>query len=223
MHWLDAHQPLVETVAIGVMVLFSLILVIALGRVLRALGRVLRQGRRAMFGAHPVIGPPNFAYAGDDGMVLIVPFSNAAAAPATHFAARVTADGVAAVAPSGTVTLFGHGADAAADHIRLPFDWPVGILDAEVTITWTWRDASGEYDGQWQGHLRVPEPDMPSDPALGSVGEDPHVDLAGAPGHPSAGDAGADAPPVSDTPRVDPLSHIRAGTAKPAQHPEPGQ
>src|SRR5208282_5793044 len=72
MHWLNTHQPLIETIAIGVLALVAII-------VLVALVKVLRQGRRAMFGAQPVIGPAEFASAADGGLALVVPFANAAA------------------------------------------------------------------------------------------------------------------------------------------------
>ncbi len=212
MHWLDTHQGLVETAAIAVLVLVLLI-------VLVALVKVLRQGRRAMFGAHPVIGPPEFGTSVDGGLVLIVPFANSAASPAYGFSARVKADRVDAGAPAGTVTLFGYGADPEANRVRIAFDWPVGILDADLTVRWSWRDDSGSYDSSWRGHIRVPEPDMPddSDPAT-ALGEDDR-----GPGDQSPRDVATDPASVAREPRVDPLSHIRGGTAKPAKTAEPGQ
>ncbi len=212
MHWLDTHQGLVETIAVAALVLVLII-------VLAALVKVLRQGRRAMFGAHPVIGPPEFGTSVDGGLVLIVPFANAAAAPAYRFSARVKADRVDAGAPAGTVTLFGYGADPEANRVRIAFDWPVGILDADITVRWSWRDDSGSYDGSWHGHLRVPEPDMPDD-------SDPFAvlrqDDAGTDDQRLREDA-SDPGTVAHEPRVDPLSHIRGGTAKPGKPAEPGQ
>jgi hypothetical protein len=212
MNWLDTHQGLVETAGIAVLVLVLVI-------VLVALVKALRQGRRAMFGAHPVIGPPEFGTSVDGGLVLIVPFANAAASPAYRFSARVKADRVDAGAPAGTVTLFGYGADPEANRVRIAFDWPVGILDADITVRWSWRDDSGTYDGSWRGHMRVPEPDMPDD-------SDPFAAL-----REDDGDAGDEAPreatpdpaAVAHKPRVDPLSHVRGGTAKSAKPAEPGE
>ena len=153
MHWLDTHQGLVETAAIAALVLVLLIVLIALVK-------VLRQGRRAMFGAHPVIGPPEFGTSVDGGLVLIVPFANAAVSPAYRFSARVKADRVDAGAPAGSVTLFGYGSDPEANRVRIAFDWPVGILDADITVRWSWRDNSGANDSSWRGHMRVPEPEV---------------------------------------------------------------
>lgn len=182
MHWLETHQALVAAIAVVTLVVFALILLIALTK-------VLRQGRRAMFGAHPVIGPPAFGTSTDGGLVLIVPFANAAAAPAYRFSARVKADRAQAGAPPGTVTLFGYGSDPEANRVRIAFDWPVGILDADVTVTWNWQDAAGTFDGAWHGHLRVPEPELPDELEL---------------------DQPADGVPR----RTDPLSTITGGTAK---------
>jgi len=162
-----------------------------------ALTKVLRQGRRAMFGAHPVIGPPEFGTSTDGGLVLIVPFANAAAAPAYRFSARVKADRAHAGAPPGTVTLFGYGADPEANRVRIAFDWPVGILDADVAVTWNWHDASGAYDGSWHGHLRVPEPELPDELEPHGTTDEP-------------------------APQTDPLSRISSGTAKTSPPGESG-
>jgi hypothetical protein len=216
MHWLTAHQALVETVGLAVVALVAIAMMIALRR-------VLRQGRRAMFGAHPVIGPPEFSNASDGGLVLVVPFANAAAEPATRFSARVKADGVAGGAPKGSVTLFGYGAEPDANRVRIAFDWPVGILDADVVVSWTWRDASGAYDGRWHGHLRVPQPEMPPDMEVGSAASDPLVETTSGPADPGSGKPGTDPVPVATKPRIDPLSRIRGGTAKAPKRPESGQ
>ena len=212
MHWLDTHQALVAAIAVGVLVLFALFLLIALIK-------VLRQGRRAMFGAHPVIGPPAFATSTDGGLVLIVPFANAAPAPAYRFSARVKADRADAGAPAGTVTLFGYGADPEANRVRIAFDWPVGILDADVTVTWSWRDASGRYEGDWHGHLRVPEPELPDESDLFAAGGKQD----GGAGDDTVGNPAADRDAVAHEPRVDPLSEIRGGTAKAPKPAEPGK
>ncbi len=216
MHWLTAHQAFVETVALAVLVLIVVVVLIALLR-------VLRQGRRAMFGAHPVIGPPEFLNASDGGLVLVVPFANAASGPAMRFAARAKADGVWATAPKGSVTLFGYGADPDANRVRIAFDWPVGILDAEVVVTWNWQDASGRYDGRWKGHLHVPQPDLPPDAEVESDVPRAVIEDPGGPTDPGAGDPWADPMPVAGDPRVDPLSHIRGGTAKTAKQSEAGE
>ncbi len=216
MHWLNTHQPLIETIAIGVLALVAII-------VLVALVKVLRQGRRAMFGAQPVIGPAEFASAADGGLALVVPFANAAAANAYRFTARVTADRVSTDAPTGPVTLFGYGADPVDNRLRIPFEWPVGILDAEVTITWTWHDAAGDWDGRWRGHMRVPHPDFPDDLAGDSAPADVPVENAGRPPDDAAGDPAAETASVAGEGRVDPLSHIRGGTAKHPKHTEAGQ
>jgi len=216
MHWLDAHQALVETVAVGVLALVTII-------VLVALVKVLRQGRRAMFGAQPVIGPIDFVGVSDGGLALVVPFANAAAPNAYRFTARVTADRVSVTAPTGPTTLFGYGAAPADNRVRIPFDWPVGILDAEVTIAWTWHDAAGDWDGRWRGHVRVPHPELPEELEGGSLGPAASVEHASGPADEPAGDAGTDAASVAGNPRVDPLSHIRGGTAKQAQQAEAGQ
>ena len=212
MHWLDTHQALVAAIAVGVLVLCALFLLIALVK-------VLRQGRRAMFGAHPVIGPPVFATSTDGGLVLIVPFANSAPAPAYRFSARVKADRADAGAPPGTVTLFGYGADPEANRVRIAFDWPVGILDADVTVTWSWRDASGSYEGSWHGHLRVPEPDLPDESDPFRTGGQ----RTGGAGNDAVGDRVPDRGAVPKEPRVDPLSQIRGGTAKATKPAEPGQ
>lgn len=216
MHWLTAHQALVETVAVAVLVLVLIVVLIALLR-------VLRQGRRAMFGAHPVIGPPEFLNASDGGLVLVVPFANAASAPATRFAARAKADRVSAVAPKGSVTLFGYGAEPDANRVRIAFDWPVGILDAEVIVTWSWEDASGGYDGRWQGHLRVPQPDLPPDMEVDSAVPEAVIEDPSGPADPGPGDPRADPMPVAGDPHIDPLSQIRGGTAKTAKQSEAGE
>jgi len=212
MHWIDSHQALAATVALGVLAIAGILVFIALVK-------VLRQGRRAMFGAQPVIGVPEFGNADDGGLVLVVPFANAATAPAYRFSARVKADRVQAGAPTGSVTLYGYGTDQSANRVRIAFDWPIGILDADVTVTWSWQDASGSYDDSWSGHLRVPEPDMPDE----SPGTVPHADDAAGPtpepGWQPAGEPDA----VPEGPRIDPLSHIRGGTAKSAKPAEPGQ
>jgi hypothetical protein len=215
MHWLDTHQPLVETIAVGVLALVTIIVLIALVK-------VLRQGRRAMFGAQPVIGPTAFISEPDGGLTLVVPFANAAAANAYRFTPRVITDRVSTGAPTGPITLYGYGADTADNRVRIPFEWPVGILDAEVTITWTWHDAAGDWDGAWQGHMRVPHPELPDELADGSAGGAPAED-AGGPADDPAGDQRAEAVPIAGEPRVDPLSHIRGGTAKTAKPPEAGQ
>jgi hypothetical protein len=216
MHWLNAHQPLVETIAIGVLALVAIIVLIALVK-------VLRQGRRAMFGAQPIIGPTELISATDGGLVLLVPFANGAAPNAYRFVATVTADRVPLSAQTGPVALFGYGAHPADNRVQIPFDWPVGILDAEVTITWTWHDAAGDWDGAWRGHIRVPHPEMPEELHGGSGASGPFIEDAGGPSDQAHGDARADVPPIAGKSRVDPLSHIRGGTAKQAQHPEPGQ
>lgn len=216
MHWLNTHQPLIETIAIGVLALVGII-------ALTALVKVLRQGRRAMFGAQPVIGRSEFAAAADGGLTLIVPFANATAANAYRFTARVTADRVATHGPTGPVTLWGFGADPSDNRIRIPFEWPVGILDAEVTITWSWHDAAGDWDGTWRGHMRVPHPDLPDDLEDGSGLAHAPVEDSGRPADDPARDDGAEAAPVAGEGRVDPLSHIRGGTAKQAKQDEPGQ
>lgn len=216
MHWIDAHQPLVETIAVAVLVLVTIAMLVALRR-------VLRQGRRAMFGAHPVIGPPEFAAASDGGLVLVVPFSNAAVEPASRFSARVSADGVRAAAPPGSVTLFGRDAGLDADKVRIAFDWPVGMMNAEVRVTWSWSDPSGSHEGSWRGHLRVPQPDLPPDREPSSPAVDTGVEASSGPGEPDPGDPGADAGAVAGNPRVDPLSHIRAGTAKASERSEARQ
>jgi len=216
MHWLDTHQPLVETIAVGVLALVTIIVLIALVK-------VLRQGRRAMFGAQPVIGPTEFLSAADGGLTLVVPFANAAAANAYRFSARVNADRVSTGAPTGPVTLYGYGADPADNRVRIPFEWPVGILDAEVTITWTWHDAAGDWDGVWRGHMRVPHPELPDELEGASTGAAAPVEDAGGPADDPAGDQGAEAVSVGGEPRVDPLSRIRGGTAKQVKPPEAGQ
>ena len=135
----------------------------------------------------------------------------------------VTADRVPLSAQTGPLALFGYGAHPADNRVQIPFDWPVGILDAEVTITWTWHDAAGDWDGAWRGHIRVPHPEMPDELGGGSGASGPFVEDTGGPAHQATGDARADAPPIAGESRVDPLSHIRGGTAKQARHPEPGQ
>jgi len=215
-HWLDTHQPLVETIAVGVLALVAVIVLIALVK-------VLRQGRRAMFGAQPVIGPTEFVSGVDGGLTLVVPFANAAAANAYRFTPRVTADRVSTGAPTGPVTLYGYGADPADNRVRIPFEWPVGILDAEVTITWTWHDASGDWDGLWRGHMRVPHPELPDEFGGESPGAATPVEDARGPADDTAGDHAAEPAPVAGQPRVDPLSHIRGGTAKQPKPPEAGQ
>jgi hypothetical protein len=212
MHWIDSHQALVAAIALGVLAVAGILVLIALVK-------VLRQGRRAMVGAHPVIGVPEFGNADDGGLVLIVPFANAAPSPAYRFSARVKADRVHAGAPAGSVTLFGHGAEPTASRVRIAFDWPVGILDADVAVTWTWSDGSGSHRDSWRGHLRVPEPDMPDDSGLAeSPADDPARAAGDALGH-NPGDTVA----MADSARVDPLSHIRGGTAKSAKPAKPGQ
>lgn len=216
MHWLNAHQPLVETVAIGVLALVAIIVLIALVK-------VLRQGRRAMFGAQPVIGPTELVSGTDGGLVLLVPFANAAAPNAYRFRARVMADRVPLSAQTGSVALFGYGAHPADNCVQIPFDWPVGILDAEVTITWKWHDAAGDWDGTWRGHVRVPHRELPDDLDGGSLATGVSVEHAGGPADEPAGDARADTPPEPGESRVDPLSHVRGGTAKQAKQPEAGE
>jgi hypothetical protein len=211
MHWIDSHQGLVAAIALGVLAIAGILVFIALVK-------VVRQGRRAMFGAHPVIGVPEFGNADDGGLVLVVPFANAAASPAFGFSARVKADRVQAGAPAGSVTLYGYGADPAANRVRIAFDWPVGILDADVSVRWSWRDASGSYDDAWRGHLRVPEPEMPDE----LPGADPTADDHPGAAAEGAGQVAAHAIAATDSPRVDPLSHIRSGTAKAAKPAESG-
>jgi len=216
MHWLDTHQPLVETIAVGVLALVAII-------VLVALVKVLRQGRRAMFGAQPVIGPTEFVSEPDGGLVVVVPFANAASANAYRFTARVTAERVSTGSPTGPVTLYGYGADPADNRVRIPFEWPVGILDAEVTITWTWHDAAGDWDGVWRGHMRVPHPGLPDRHDEGLPLLAVPAKNSGRPSDDTAGDPAADAAPIAREPRVDPLSHVRGGTAKHAQQGEAGE
>jgi hypothetical protein len=130
---------------------------------------------------------------------------------------------VSATAPKGSVTLFGYGAGPDANRVKIAFDWPVGILDADVVVTWRWRDASGSYDGRWHGHLRVPQPELPPDMELDSSAPDVIPETTRGPSDPAAGDPGADPVAVGGDRRIDPLSHIRGGTAKTAKQPEAGQ
>jgi len=214
-HWLNTHQPLVESIAVGVLALVAIIVLIALVK-------VLRQGRRAMFGAQPVIGPTEFVSDDDGRLTLIVPFANAAAPNAYRLTVRVTADRVPAGAPTGPITLYGYGADAADTRVRVPFDWPVGMLDADVTIAWSWHDAAGDWDGVWRGDMRVPHPELP-DEGDGLPGTGATIEDAGRPADDPPGDQVADTVPSAREPRVDPLSRIRGGTAKHSKPAEPGQ
>src|SRR3974390_324763 len=216
MHWLDTHQPLVETIAGGVLALVAII-------VLLALVKVVRQGRRAMFGAQPVIGPTEFISEADGRLRLVVPFANAAAANAYRLTARLITDRVSTGSPTGPVTIYGYGAEPADNRVRIPFEWPVGILDAEVTVTWTWHDAAGDWDGVWRGHMRVPDPALPDELESALAAAATSAEDAGGPTDDPSGDQPGEPAAVAGEPRVDPLSRIRGGTAKKAKPPEPGQ
>lgn len=215
MHWLDTHQSLILAIGIG-------IIVVALLLLMRAIVRILRQGRRAMFGAHPVMGPPEFVNSSDGGLVLVVSFANASVDPAVDFRARVRTDGASIAAPTQQITLFGFGAAPEASRVRMTFDWPVGTLEAQVTISWHWTDGAGEWDDRWSGQLRVPLPELPPAPeTIPTSGID--LEDFGRPDDPLFGKEAAEEPTAAREPRIDPLSQIRGGTAKTPKPSESGE
>lgn len=160
--WIDTHQPLVTAGATAVLALAGLVLAVL---VLRA----LRQGRRALVGAAPVIQPPVLVPGREGGLALEVALRNTSAWPAQDL--RVVAKADRRALPGGVdgVSLFGAGAPGGADVFRVRFAWPVGVLDAGVRVRWDWHDGAGDHHALWEGDVRVPQPALPGEGPTGGI------------------------------------------------------
>jgi hypothetical protein len=154
--WLDEHEALVVAASAVTLALVAAVLALL---VLAA----LRQGRRALLGARPVMRPPSFQAGPAGGLVLVVPIVNLAEHPATALRAEARVDGRRIPGGAAGDVVFGTepGPLGAPGEQPARFDWPVGVLEAEVRVRWRWRDGAGAHSERWQGHLRVPQPAMP--------------------------------------------------------------
>lgn len=156
MDWFDTHQALVTAAASAVLALVAVVVAVLVVR-------ALRQGRRALVGAAPVMQPPRLVPGREGGLALEVVVRNMSDWPAQDL--RVVAKADRRPLPGGVdaVSLFGAGAAGGADECRVRFPWPVGVLDTGVRIRWDWHDGAGDHHALWEGDVRVPQPAMPGE------------------------------------------------------------
>ncbi|HWH31688.1 MAG TPA: hypothetical protein VNU01_03350 [Egibacteraceae bacterium] len=153
--WLDAHAT--ELAAGGALALALVGSVLAV-----LLARMLRQGRRALLGAQPVLRATRIVPGPAGGLRLEVGIENMAAWAAQDVSVGATVEGRPLEGGLTGASAFGVSPDGATAHgLRASFSWPVGVLDAAVEVRWSWRDGAGRHRAAWRGHLRTPAGGLP--------------------------------------------------------------
>lgn len=158
MTWLEDHQALFAAAG-------TLALAIVAAALAVAVWRALRQGRRALIGADPVMQTPALVPSEDGGLVLHVRLRNVAPHPAMGLAVSARVEGEEIAGRLDDPTLWGTGTADVPRTGGARFTWPVGVLDGDLEVRWSWTDGAGRHRGRWTGLVRVPHPPLPEDDA----------------------------------------------------------